>query len=130
MGNEANNEKKPIGIKLEELLKDIWGSLTDEQKEKMKERKSWDEMMSYAGKENIELPDELLDAVSGGYILPEYNEQEDRWTYFVINDNNGNQEGGYYVLEWAQDAAREKGFSTDFITHEEYHNLRDKHSGC
>ena len=52
--------------KLNAALKGIWESLTDEQKEKAKTCKSWDELTALAGKEGIELPDEVLDAVAGG----------------------------------------------------------------
>ena len=128
MGNEANNEKKAIGIKLEDLLKDIWGSLTDEQKENAKKCKSMDEFMSYAGKEGIELPDELLDAVAGGYILVEYDEQYGQDVYILINDDTLCPEGKYYVLQWAQWGAEDKGYSTEIISHEKYHELKNK--GC
>lgn len=40
--------------------------LTDEQKEKMKACKTMEELLAFAKEENIELPDELLEAVSGG----------------------------------------------------------------
>ena len=49
-----------------EILKGIYDDLTDEQKEKAKECKTMDELMSLAGEWGIELPDEALDAVSGG----------------------------------------------------------------
>ena len=52
--------------KLNAALKGIWESLTDEQKEKAKTCKSWDELTALAGKEGIELPDEVLDAIAGG----------------------------------------------------------------
>jgi hypothetical protein len=48
------------------MLKGLWDSLTDDQKEKVKECKTIDELVELAGREMIELPDELLDAVSGG----------------------------------------------------------------
>ncbi len=52
--------------KLEELLKSIWDSLTDEQKKQAKACKSEAELLELAGKAGIELPDEALDAVAGG----------------------------------------------------------------
>ena len=52
--------------KLNAALKSIYDSLTDEQKEKAKNCKTMDELMALAGKEGLELPDEALDAVSGG----------------------------------------------------------------
>ncbi len=55
-----------MGEKLNATLKGIYESLTDEQKEKVKACKSMDELTALAAKEGIELPDEALDAVSGG----------------------------------------------------------------
>ena len=52
--------------KLQAALKDIYDSLTDEQKEKAKACKTMEELMLLAGKEGFELPDEMLDRVSGG----------------------------------------------------------------
>ena len=52
--------------KMNAALKGIYDSLTDEQKEKAKACKTMDELTELAGKEGIELPDEVLDAVAGG----------------------------------------------------------------
>lgn len=52
--------------KLNATLKGIYDSLTDEQKAKAKACKSMEELTVLAGKEGIELPDEMLDAVAGG----------------------------------------------------------------
>ena len=52
--------------KLNAALKGIYDSLTDEQKAKAKACKTMDELMALAGKEGIELPDEILDVVAGG----------------------------------------------------------------
>ena len=60
------SEDKSIDPKLNEALKGIWDSLTDEQKEKAKDCKSMDELMKLAGKENVELPDEAPDMISDG----------------------------------------------------------------
>ena len=51
--------------KLNELLRSIRSSLTEEQLEKAKACKTAEELMALAGKEGIELPDEALDAVAG-----------------------------------------------------------------
>ena len=51
---------------LNEALKGMWDSLTDEQREKAKQCQSMDELMQLAGKLGVELPDEVLDAVAGG----------------------------------------------------------------
>ncbi len=52
--------------KMDAALKGIWDSLTDEQKEKAKQCKTMDELTALAGKEGVELPDEVLDQVAGG----------------------------------------------------------------
>lgn len=52
--------------KMNAALKGIYDSLTDEQKERAKACKTMDELAALAGKDGIELPDEVLDAVSGG----------------------------------------------------------------
>ena len=52
--------------KLNEALKGIYESLNDEQKEKAKACKTMSELTSLAAKEGLELPDDMLDAISGG----------------------------------------------------------------
>ena len=54
--------------KMKETLKNIYGNLTEEQKEKAKQCKTMDELMALAGEWGIELPDEMLDTVAGGYL--------------------------------------------------------------
>ena len=61
------NENKNIDSKLNAALKGIYDSLTDEQKEKAKACTSMDEMMALAGEWGVELPDDVLDAVAGGF---------------------------------------------------------------
>ena len=51
---------------MNETLKSIYASLTDEQKEKAKACKTLEELAALAAKEGIELPDESLDGVAGG----------------------------------------------------------------
>ena len=53
--------------KMKSALKGIYDNLTDEQKEKAKACKSPDELMKLAGEWGIELPDDLADAVAGGW---------------------------------------------------------------
>ena len=53
--------------KLNAALKGIYDSLTDEQKAKAKACKTMDELTALAAKEGVELPDEVLDTVAGGY---------------------------------------------------------------
>ena len=48
------------------MLQKIWDSLTDEQKEKARACKTDEELIALAAKEGVELPEEALDAVSGG----------------------------------------------------------------
>ena len=54
---------------LNETLKGIYETLTDEQKEKAKKCKTTDELMAFVAKEGFELPDEVLDTVAGGEPL-------------------------------------------------------------
>ena len=61
--------------KLNEMLKGLWDSLTDEQKAKAKECKTVEELVELAGKEMIELPDELLEAVSGGSLVRRHDKR-------------------------------------------------------
>lgn len=55
--------------KMKKALKEIFDKLTDEQKEKAKACKTMDELMEFIGKEGIELPDDLLDNVAGGFQI-------------------------------------------------------------
>ena len=61
-----DNENKTN--KMNEALKGLWDSLTDEQKAKAKECKNMDELMALAGSMGVELTNELLDSVSGGAV--------------------------------------------------------------
>ena len=60
-----------------ELLKAAWDSLTEEQKAKAKECKTAEELLQLAASEGIELPDEMLDKVAGGFFptAEEYHER-------------------------------------------------------
>ena len=71
--------------KLAELLSGIYDSLTDEQKEKVKACKTPAELIALAGEAGIELPDEVMDAVAGGYL---FNENGSRGIE-VIRDSDG-----------------------------------------
>ena len=51
---------------LNKALAGIWDSLTDEQKKKAKACENMDELTALAASAGVELPDEMLDAVSGG----------------------------------------------------------------
>ena len=52
--------------KLIETLGKVYESLTDEQKEKAKDCKDVNEVISALGEMGVALPDELLEAVAGG----------------------------------------------------------------
>ena len=62
--------------KLNEILKGVYDSLTDEQKEKAKACKTMEELIALAGQESIELPDEIMDAVAGGHIIADTTAKE------------------------------------------------------
>ena len=51
---------------LEKTLRNISESLSDEQKAAAKACKTPEELLAFAGKEGIELSDEVLDQVTGG----------------------------------------------------------------
>ena len=51
--------------KMKEALKSVYNNLTDGQKEKAKSCKTYEELMDFAGKEGIELPDDIAEAVLG-----------------------------------------------------------------
>ena len=109
--------------KLAEALKSVWNSLTDEQKAKAAKLKTPEEFMKFAGEECIELPDELLEAVSGGYI--HYDERSDLWS--VIRDSDGKELDWYYFRDDAEDAARNLGVSHEEISDGKLSELR---GGC
>ena len=52
--------------KMKDALKSVYNNLTDEQKVKAKTCKTEQELMEFAGKEGIELPDDIAEAVAGG----------------------------------------------------------------
>ena len=115
--------------KMNAYIQKIAESLTDEQKEKVKACKTVDEMMKFFGSEKIELPDEMLDAVSGGYI---HHGNDGKW--YVISDNCGavmtKGEGSMEAKPFdsrsdAAEAAKNAGYSTEIITSEELKKLRD-----
>ncbi len=59
-------DENKIAAKLNEAIREMWDSLTDEQKEKAKACQSMDELMALASRSGVELPDELLEKVAGG----------------------------------------------------------------
>lgn len=56
--------------KLNEMLEKICASLTDEQNEKIKDRDNVQELCDTLSKMDVDLPDELLNLVSGGAGYP------------------------------------------------------------
>lgn len=58
--------------KLTEALERVIASLTDEQKEKAKACETLDQLTSLLGELGVELPDEFLDDVGGGFNLGSY----------------------------------------------------------
>ncbi len=122
---------------LNETLKGIWDSLTDEQKEKAKACKTMDELTALAGKEGVELSDEVLDAVAGGYVF--YGKLDGGETGFqAIRDSDGKVLGGNEPLDFQQATviARAHGQSTDVIEWDQLNRLRktgsiaEPKSGC
>ena len=53
---------------LNEQMTELVNGLTDEQKEKIKACKDLDELTALLGEMGVELPDELLNEVPGGYL--------------------------------------------------------------
>ena len=51
---------------IESVMNELYSKMTDEQKEKASHCKTVNELLDLAGKEGMELPDNVLDAVSGG----------------------------------------------------------------
>ena len=107
--------------KLNELLKGIWDSLTDEQKEKIRACKTVDEAIALAGKEGIELPDEALDAVAGGYIVNLGSK------FLVVDDYEREEKASASSKEEAQRIARNMGYSDEEVT---IYSPSDDSSGC
>ena len=60
------NDNQNPDIMLDDAIKGIYDLLTDEQKVEVKRCKTIEELSEFAAKENLELPDEVLEAVSGG----------------------------------------------------------------
>ena len=97
--------------KLQKELLEIYDSLSDEQKEKVKECKTMEEVSTFAAEEGIELPDEILDDVAGGYV---YNNGRN---YEVIDDNTGGVVDNVYGSEIdAQNRAKELNQRPDVIS--------------
>ena len=106
--------------KLKKELLEIYDSLSDEQREKAKECKTMEEVSDFAAEEGIELPDEMLDDVAGGYL---YRNHDDlRWE--VIDDKTGDVRGSFYFKSNAEDNAKELGQSKKEISWDQLDRLR------
>ncbi|MCR5025144.1 MAG: hypothetical protein K6A90_12545 [Lachnospiraceae bacterium] len=106
---------------LNEALKEIWDSLTDEQKEEAKNCENMDELINLAGKYRIELPDELLENVAGGLIVFAGRQ------YYVMDDKNLVQMRGIKKnIDDANKCADYWRVSHDLVTEAEYRNMGGK----
>ena len=56
--------------KMNSVLKGIYDSLTEEQKERAKNIQTMENLTKFAAKEGIELPEDVLEAVAGGGSVP------------------------------------------------------------
>ncbi len=97
--------------KIDDVLKEIWDSLTAEQKEQIKACKTPGELMAYMGKAGIKLPDEVLDAVAGGYVF--WNDQDQ---FEAIRDSDGEVMGTFGTLKDAMDYADNHNQSRQMIS--------------
>ena len=66
MPETAERKGNNMDEKMKATIKGIYDNLSDDLKEKVKACKTMEEVMELAGKEGIELPDEVVDAVAGG----------------------------------------------------------------
>ena len=125
------DKNKTLDAKREEALKGIWDSLTDEQREKAKACKTLDELTALAGREGIELPDELLDAVAGGYIYWNWYDGGMDNVWQVIRDRDGDVMARFPsgCRADAEKYAAEHGWHTDLLSDEELKRLR-KYTLC
>ena len=111
--------------KLKKELLEIYDSLSDEQKEKVKECKTMEEVSAFAAKEGIELPDEMLDEIAGGYVFYDVY----TYKYRIINDKTGDlldTVSGSGNEESAKKRARELGQSDKMISSDEWIKLEEK----
>ena len=106
-------------------IKELWGSLTDEQRETLKNW-SGDDLLKFAGENGIEIPDELLDSVAGGYVFdPNHENFWDTPRWEVIDDWTGEVLKSGLYEEDAKKAAKELGQSTDEIQWKTLNEIRD-----
>ena len=111
--------------KLNDALPGVWDSLTDEQKERAKDIKTPEEFLSFAGREAIELPDEAIEAVSGGGLFHHFEADKGIDTWEVVADDSGEVKKTFSEYGDAYDYAFNNGYSTYWYTWDELKELRD-----
>ena len=117
------SENKKADPKAIQALKEIYDSLTDEQKEKAKNCKTTDELLKLAGEEGIELHDDVMDAVAGGYIyFHKDNAPNIGWE--IIDDTTGKTVNLRSNAYDAAGAAQAAGLSTTEINWDQVQKLR------
>ncbi len=126
-------ENKTAG-ELNEALKGLWDSLTDEQKEKAKACRSMDELAALAGQMGVELPDELLESVAGGVVV---ERGDGKSGYAVYKNERGHLIGrkrarGFDKKEEAVEFAQKKGYGANVMSEEEFERRKAEEfkSGC
>ncbi len=124
---------KTMDPELQDTLAGIWDSLTEAQKEKAKACESPAQLMKLAAEEGVELPDEMLDAVAGGYLYRTYqdsfNPRKDR--YEVIRDSDGEILARDLSLQSAEKRAAAERQSVSVISADYLEYIKGKgKSGC
>lgn len=106
---------------LNETLEGMWDALSDEQKERARACTTMEELLAFAGEEKIELPDDLMDEVAGGYVYYSMEEKHfeviDDWSGDVMATNFG-------TYEEAEAKAQELRQSTESIGWDKVQKLR------
>ncbi len=108
----------------DETVEEIWRSLTDDQKAKARDCRSMDELTELAAKEGVELSDEMLDAIAGGYITS--GKRGNLYMYRAIRDDNGDTIGAFQSAQEAKECAKRGGWSTAYLSKKEV----SKRFGC
>lgn len=54
--------------KMNDTMKELFESLTEEQKAKVKECKTQEELIAFLSEAGIAIPDELVSGVAGGFV--------------------------------------------------------------
>ena len=132
------SENKKTDPKAIQAFKEIYDSLTDEQKEKAKKCKTTDELLKLAAEEGVELPEELLDAAAGGYLFQEHGSKGIE----IIRDSDGEYLGSVDtsklapgdIMAEAKKQAEQMGQSSEWLYGwDALNNLRrnaNKEKGC